>query len=389
MYPDNLTTRTSSAQLLSQFVSYSQAIECCALLGERLWSPAAPGQTFSAGMNSSLAYQVSVGSFGATQKFWVSHDSSKVSNSKARCSTIDTRGRVSSLDCAFYLPILCTQSAPISMADSTNPSTAHQITVVAGKQNLTGFRDLHTFQFLGVRFAPKPQRFGYSQLFSGTESMTAFQPGPECVQPPSLGSEDCLFLNVWTPSLPSSHTISQKRLRAVMVWIFGGGFATGAGYNAGTDGSNLASRGDVVVVSLNYRLGNLGFLALKDGVTNGNYGIQDIITALQWIKNNIKAFGGDPKRVTVFGQSAGAAAIRALLASPKAKGLFAAAIMQSNPVGFSAFNAYSYYASIEQQYANVTWKVLSAAGCLDVADQLACLRGKDAYELANLPIYVK
>ena len=174
-----------------------------------------------------------------------------------------------------------------------------------------------------------------------------------------------------------------------MVWIFGGGFVGGYGYDPSTSGVYLASRGDVVVVTLNHRVGILGFLALKDGTANGNYGIADIVTALKWVRENIVAFGGDPDRVTVFGQSSGAAAIRALIASPMAKGLIHAAIMQSAPVGFSDFDAYTHYGKIEDLYESVTTPVLGAVGCLNVTDKLACLKGKDAYELIDVPVLVK
>ena len=228
--------------------------------------------------------------------------------------------------------------------------------------------------------------------YHGYGNASAFTLGQTCIQPPGVGSEDCLFLNVWTPFLPSPTKKAQKKkLKAVMVWIFGGGFVTGSAYDpaGGSDGTNLASRGDVVVVSLNYRLGNLGFLALDDGITNGNYGLQDIITALEWIQEYIVNFGGDPSRVTIFGQSAGAAAVRALLASPKAEGLFHGAIMQSNPAGFSAFGPYSNYSTIEKHYQDVAVSVLDQAGCLGTIDRLDCLRNTDAKFLANLPVVAK
>jgi len=169
-----------------------------------------------------------------------------------------------------------------------------------GKQALTGYRDFYTWKFFGVRFAPEPERFTYSTAYDGVGNASALVPGPACVQPGIAGSEDCLSLNVWTPFLPSSNSTPKKKLKAVMLWIFGGGFYEGTASDPGSDGTNLASRGDVVVVNVNYRLGNLGFLALDDDVTNGNYGLQDIITALQWVSANIEAFGGDPSRVTIF-----------------------------------------------------------------------------------------
>ena len=143
-------------------------------------------------------------------------------------------------------------------------------------------------------------------------------------------SEDCLFLNVWT----AAGNAGAKQ--PVMFWIYGGGFNEGSGQVAVYDGAQLARKG-VIVVSVNYRVGPLGFLAHPDlskeseHHVSGNYGILDQIAALQWVHGNIAAFGGDPSRVTIFGQSAGAQSVTALMRSPLAKGLFARAIAQSGP----------------------------------------------------------
>lgn len=136
-------------------------------------------------------------------------------------------------------------------------------------------------------------------------------------------SEDCLYLNVWAPA-------EEKESLPVMVWIHGGTFITGAGSQPMFEGANMARAGKVIVVTLNYRLGPFGFLHLSPfGPFDSNLGLLDQIAALQWVQDNIAAFGGDPQRVTVFGESAGSMSIAALLAMPAAKGLFAGAIMQS------------------------------------------------------------
>jgi len=140
-------------------------------------------------------------------------------------------------------------------------------------------------------------------------------------------SEDCLTLNVWTPSCDGAR-------RPVMVWIHGGAFVTGAGSANTYSGEHLARRGDVVVVTVNYRLGALGFLNMSDATDGklpgtGTEGLADQICALQWIKDNIAVFGGDPSNVTLFGESAGAMSVCALMASPRASGLFHKAIAQS------------------------------------------------------------
>jgi para-nitrobenzyl esterase len=143
-------------------------------------------------------------------------------------------------------------------------------------------------------------------------------------------SEDCLFVNVWTAAK------SAREKRAVMVFIYGGGFNEGSGSVAVYTGSELARKG-VVVVTFNYRVGPLGFLVYPELTkesehhSSGNYGLLDQIAALRWVQRNIGAFGGDPNRVTIFGQSAGAISVADLMRSPLAKGLFARAIAESGP----------------------------------------------------------
>ena len=140
--------------------------------------------------------------------------------------------------------------------------------------------------------------------------------------------EDCLTLNVWTPGPEPAGG------RPVLVWVHGGSFTTGAGGIPWYDGSRLAARGDVVVVTFNYRLGALGFLHLADlageaWAGSGNIGLLDQLATLRWVRANIAEFGGDPEQVTVFGESAGAMSIATLLAMPEAAGLFSQVILQS------------------------------------------------------------
>lgn len=140
-------------------------------------------------------------------------------------------------------------------------------------------------------------------------------------------SEDCLFLNVWTSGLDNAK-------RPVMVWIHGGGFTAGSGSGPGYDGAILAKRGNTVIVTINYRLGVLGFMNLNEVTggkipAQGNEGLNDQITALKWVRDNIMAFGGDPGNVTIFGESAGGMSVGCLLAMPAARGLFRRAIPQS------------------------------------------------------------
>lgn len=140
-------------------------------------------------------------------------------------------------------------------------------------------------------------------------------------------SEDCLFLNIWTPGCDGAK-------RPVMVWIHGGAFVTGSGGIGLYNGARLAQTGDVVIVTINYRLGSLGFLRLADVTggripSKGSEGLLDQITALEWVRDNIGAFGGDAGNVTIFGESAGGMSVVALMASPRSRGLYHKAICQS------------------------------------------------------------
>src|SRR5580704_9575892 len=141
--------------------------------------------------------------------------------------------------------------------------------------------------------------------------------------------EDCLVLNVWTPSA------TPGRKRPVMVWLHGGGFTSGSGGFKIYDGVNLAARHDVVVVTVNHRLNAFGYLYLADlggakYANSSNVGMLDIVSALEWVRDNISNFGGDPANVTIFGQSGGAAKVSTLLAMPGAQGLFHRAVIESS-----------------------------------------------------------
>ncbi|MBV8905354.1 MAG: carboxylesterase family protein, partial [Acidobacteriia bacterium] len=155
--------------------------------------------------------------------------------------------------------------------------------------------------------------------------------GPRCMQNGNGVSEDCLYLNVWTPEWPS------KSPHPVMLWIHGGGNFAGASSDAIFDGQSLARRG-VVLVSANYRLGVFGFFAHPELTAeskhhaSGNYGLMDQVAALRWVRDNIANFGGDPRNITIFGESAGSLDINVLMVSPLTKGVFARLIGESGPV---------------------------------------------------------
>lgn len=204
---------------------------------------------------------------------------------------------------------------------------------------LAGRRRADGLEFLGIRYA-RADRFAPpvpAAAWTGVRDATQFGfAAPQPDRPaarfthgpmPATSEEDCLNLNVFTPSLQGE--------RPVMVWLHGGGFAIGHAGASLYHGGRLAAAADAVVVTINYRLGSLGWLWHPDLAppARGNWGLHDQIAALRWVRDNIAAFGGDPGRVTLAGQSAGALCAIDLLAAPAARGLFARAILQSPPLG--------------------------------------------------------
>ncbi|EFG75080.1 Carboxylesterase [Mycobacterium parascrofulaceum ATCC BAA-614] len=207
-----------------------------------------------------------------------------------------------------------------------------------------GADDGRVSSWKGVRYAAPPVRglrFRAPQPPERwTEVADATRYGPACPQPVfpnmplDLGApqgEDCLRLNVW-----ASSTTQPGDRKPVMVWLHGGAYVLGSGSQALYDGRRLAGDGEVIVVTVNYRVGALGFMDLSSFTTSrrrfdSNVGLRDVLAALSWVRDNIAAFGGDPRNVTLFGESAGAGIVTTLLASPSAEGLFARAIAQSSP----------------------------------------------------------
>ncbi len=262
--------------------------------------------------------------------------------------------------------LLATLALTAATAITAPPGDAPVATTSTGKvrgamqDGILVFKGMHYAADSGGanRFRP-PQP---PQAWTGVRD--ALEYGDQCPQMPPTGgndkpddgsirtSEDCLVLNVWTPGLRDG-----KR-RPVMVWLHGGGYVSGSGAAPATDGTRLARQGDVVIVTLNHRLNALGYLYLGPDAgpgfaDSGNAGQLDIIAALQWVRDNIAEFGGDPGQVTIFGESGGGGKVSALLAMPPAKGLFHRAIMQSG-FGLQAITA--------QQATRSTDRLLSLVG---------------------------
>jgi para-nitrobenzyl esterase len=206
-----------------------------------------------------------------------------------------------------------------------------------------GVVDDGVVSFKGIPFATPPVgelRWRPPQpVTKWTDVRQASEFGADCMQgrfgpPPVAGqgapapSEDCLYLNVWRPADQGARNLP------VMVWIYGGGFVGGSSASSNTSGAGFAKQG-IVLVAMNYRVGRFGFFAFPSlsaehpDETKGNYAYMDQIAALQWIKRNIRAFGGDPNNVTLFGFSAGGVSVHSMLASPLARGLFQKAIVES------------------------------------------------------------
>ena len=230
-------------------------------------------------------------------------------------------------------------AAIVACAFSLNASGEVLTAAVTGG-DLQGVAAKGVVVFKGIPYAAPPVRElrwkPPQPLAAWVETKTANAFGPSCMQgaalrqsaqaPPGF-SENCLYLNVWTPAQSASERLP------VMVWIPGGGFANGSTSMALYDGARLAEK-DVVLVSLAYRVGVFGFLAhpelsRESGKGSGNYGLLDMVAGLTWVKDNIAAFGGDPRNVTIFGESAGGIAVSMLAASPAAKDLFAKVISES------------------------------------------------------------
>lgn len=258
----------------------------CASLGEKLL-PQATLEAHEADFARMLGY-VSLAGRAAAEQAYVVEGGLAVSSAARNGSGPSVRMGTAARTGGDALPVLCTQSNNKYTPSNVTASEASKLAISAAGNTYVGFRDQKSFRFLGIRYAEPPKRWEYATTYSGTgQTLQATNYGPQCLQGGG-GSEDCLFLNIQTPYLPRAG--STKDLRPVHFWIHGGGFTGGASSDPGADGGQLASREDIVQVSINYRLSTLGFLAVPGTNITGNYGIADQSLALD-VRPSLNATG--------------------------------------------------------------------------------------------------
>lgn len=300
------------------------------------------------------------------------------------------RARSALLSIAAATCIGCSSGPGISQVEPSPPApsppakVADPLLVTTSEGPIFGAMGTNgTRSWKGIPYAAPPVgelRFrAPSAVSPWIEPLAATSYASACVQVDErrrvIGAEDCLYLNVWAPPA------SRGQGLPVLFWIHGGDNVIGAASDPWYDAEQLAERANAIVVTINYRLGAFGWLAHPafrsenpHGAT-GNYGLHDSIAALQWVRRNIAQLGGDPERVLVFGQSAGASNTCALVASPLARGLFSRAMMLS----------LSCHAVAEEGVASTNDVVTRELGCAGAPDVAACLRSKSAAQLARLP----
>ncbi|KAJ7453137.1 alpha/beta-hydrolase [Mycena latifolia] len=369
-----------SALLFYDAATYDDALATCKAHNETLL-----GSSSLKALAKQFSYLEYLKDASRTTQYWVSTGDSTHSHS---CSAPLLSTAVSQAHASTKLPFLCTNSAPHTTKVDTDFSASPRNGVTSNGVVYTGTRDHLTFRFMGIPYAQPPVgplRFQYPQPWNGTAVDATFFK-PVCLQYGFFGSndfglmpwgnsEDCLTLHVFTPYLPSNKpSKTAPALKPVLFWIHGGGNTQGTGEDATFDGGPLVSRTDAVVVTVDHRLNIFGYLGLDDAV-KGNYAIADKVAALQWVHDNIAAFGGDPERVMIFGQSAGGSSVIELVRSPKAQGLFSAAISQSG--GGSPVQNYT--------VANDAVVPTLNAYCNSTgAERLACLQALPADTLLNI-----
>ncbi|MEU8380477.1 carboxylesterase family protein [Streptosporangium sp. NPDC048865] len=276
-------------------------------------------------------------------------------------------------------------------AATASPAGGGDMTVRTDAGWVKGVRAGGNRLFQGIPYAAPPVgelRWRSPQAVTPWQGVRdAGAPGSRCAQKadtwglPASAAEDCLYLNVTTPARSAGN-----RLKPVMVWLHGGGLTRGAGSDY--DARRLAERGDVVVVTVNYRLGIFGFFGYPGIENSGAFGIEDQQAALRWVRRNAAAFGGDPRNVTLAGESAGSHSVCAQLASPSAAGLFHRVIAQSSPCGAGSFEGTPLKSVLgvplwipKVFYEGYGQGLAAKLGCTDPETALVCLRDMPVADL--------
>ncbi|OSD04098.1 alpha/beta-hydrolase [Trametes coccinea BRFM310] len=347
---DPQNSRRDAALFLKSLFTCTQARQACSQLQESLYA-VSPSTGFSIEeLATALTSERHGVSLSQAQNIWVAGDGTGECQVLAVDPSSQSGKLASPSGTNQRLPVLCTNSAPLTRSNVTAYDTSRQIDVATNTSGiLTGFRDKFSFRFPGIKFG-QAGRFQdpVALRVPSTERRSALSFGGMCAQPPNVDNgmilrtnEDCLFLNVYTPIVRTQQQPESSNL-PVMFYIHEGGLNTGDSgpfpYNMTSngfvgnstanvyDGTNLVSYGGVVLVTINYRLSAFGWFNASNGA------LKDTLLALHWVQNNIAAFGGDPTKVLLFGQSSGGIMIRYLLSTnPKyTEGLFSAAIMESD-----------------------------------------------------------
>ncbi|KAF8931533.1 hypothetical protein BGZ47_011795 [Haplosporangium gracile] len=371
--------------LLSKPRSYNDSWALCSTMGEKLAQSSTPNLRKLLDTTPVAADEVK-----RANRYWVSHSNG---TNTSKCTAFDRKtDRTLQLSCSIKLPALCTNSLPRYQTGVKTIDKSKQIKVQTPKAGTwQGYRDQNQFRFLGIPYAEpplgnlrfqKPIRLNPKRYGGNNKVNDATEFGHACTQLPFDGanttpeqellilgarqSEDCLYLNVFTPSLKAE----KAKGLPVMVYIHGGSFTMLAGSTPIFEPGNVVSRGGVVVVTLNYRLSTFGLFENTPEIPRskapGNLATRDQIYALQWVHNNIVAFGGDPSQVTIFGESAGGWSMRALLSAPSAFELYKNVISQSDPIGIP-FSSPKYSSDLSKL-------VMQNLNCL--TSDIACVRNK-------------
>lgn len=361
----------TSTVLVLDGLSYSDAEDQCSSIGEELYPFADAPQANRTELKYQFDYLVYNHDLPCDAFIWVAGDD-------CECMAYSYKSKeLVQKPCDTQLPALCSSTVPPTTDKDRTAVESSKLPLAFDGWSLTGYRDARSFRFLGIPFADPPVdelRLAPPEPYTGSKEIDATVYSDSCIQSASsFGthrnrgiSEDCLYLNVYSPVLPSQGSNSS---RPVAVYFYGGAFTSGSASMVDYDGGNFASRNDVIVVTVNYRVGALGFLSTGN-LTTGSYGTRDQIMALRWVNKHISAFGGDPSRVTIFGQSAGGQSVVAMLSSSAASDLFSGAIVQSAPVDLPWYTREVYGELIAPEVAK-------AVGCEDFDTEEAmvkCLR---------------